>query len=68
MSYVQTAADGFYRTYHKTGATTDQFMAYCRKVTGAKLDGLFQDWANGTDYVRRVIGADDYPDLLSYYK
>ncbi len=59
---------GFYQTYADQGATTDEFVAYAKRVGGGDLDALFQDWLYTTRWYDYVSAGEGMEELAERYR
>ncbi|WP_462151091.1 M1 family aminopeptidase [Pseudoalteromonas xiamenensis] len=57
----------FYLTYHKQGATTQEFIDFVNKNSKVDLTTFFNEWAYSGKYTERVLSTTSYRDLIDYY-
>lgn len=59
---------GFFQDHHRTGASTDQFVAYAKQVADLDLGPFFQDWMYSTGYVRFLESGASLREIAESYR
>ncbi len=58
---------GFYRRYHGSGATTEEFVEYADRVSRLDLRPFFEDWLYTTAWYRHLTDVGSTADHVDAY-
>ncbi len=57
----------FYLTHHNEGATLEDFIDHCKKISPVDLEVFFNDWIFTTLGIKLVVEGKTYEELIEYY-
>lgn len=59
---------GFYQRYARTGASTDEFVAFAKESTATDLGALFDDWMYTTRWYERLKAGETIGGMAAGYR
>ncbi|MBN2030052.1 hypothetical protein JW824_07370 [bacterium] len=66
--YFNKIIGSFYSAYNDRGATLNEFINHCKKLTPIDLEGFFNDWIYTTKGIQLVVEGKSFDELKQYYK
>ena len=63
-----TIIGSFYQKYHKSGATTNDFVKNANSVTSIDLTKFFNDWLYSTNYTEYIKNGMPINEMVNIYK
>ncbi len=57
----------FYLAHHNEGATLEDFIDHCKKISPVDLEEFFNDWIYTTKGIKLVVEGKTFEELKEYY-